>query len=618
MPRSDQDVPKDRADLRLRAEELLRRHINDLRAPSPQEVQELVHELEVHRIELEMQNQELREAQQGLEQARDRYADLYDFAPQGYVTLDARGIVREINLTAARMLGKERARLVGYPFITHVEAADRPVARGHLRQCSQGHEKVTSEVRLAIKGAEPIIVQLFSVAAQGPADGQTLYRSAITDITELKQTQQELQQSKDGLKIRVREKTADLAKTVDSLQEQVNERIAAEEATRQSEQRYRLLFELSPDGILLAVGGKIRMINQAGAALLGAKSSEKLVGKDVMGFVHPDSLEVARRRLRRLVEERQPTAPGELKLIRIDGSIVYCEASSAPVTHEGQPAFLTVFHDVTERRRLQKEVLRVSEAEKQRIGQDLHDGLGQILTGVACLSQALDNKLAEASPDVAAEAGRIATLVSESVTLARSLARGLSPIRQEPDSLMIALKELAANVTGMFGVACVCEWSRPVMIEGHLVAAHVYRIAQEAASNAARHGHARSIVISLTQSGPEAILTVADDGVGLPDDVEQAEGMGLRIMQYRADTIGASLDIRRRAEGGTAVTCRLRQTAEKTSPPAGGAAEPTARDQDASTPKGRFTSDQSRSANEADGSTCPTPTAASQAPPAAD
>jgi len=117
------------SDLRKRAEEVIRAHVRDIRAPSPEEVQNLVHELEVHGIELEMQNRELREAQQELEASRDRYTDLYDFAPLGYVSLDAQGRIQEINLAAAALLGKERARLMGRSFATCVALGDRRAFR---------------------------------------------------------------------------------------------------------------------------------------------------------------------------------------------------------------------------------------------------------------------------------------------------------------------------------------------------------------------------------------------------------------------------------------------------------------------------------------------------------
>lgn len=179
--------PADSSNLRKSAEELLSRHISDLEAPSPEEVQQLVYELEVHRIELEMQNEELREAQQELEASRDRYADLYDFAPLGYVSLDKHGRIQEINLAAAKLLGRERARVTGRPFVSYVAMEDKNTFVHHVRKCVEGQQQVTSEIELTAKGGQSIPVQLDSIAARDPTSRVTLCRTAITDVTEREQ-----------------------------------------------------------------------------------------------------------------------------------------------------------------------------------------------------------------------------------------------------------------------------------------------------------------------------------------------------------------------------------------------------------------------------------------------
>ena len=179
--------PADSSNLRKSAEGLLSTHISDLEAPSPEEVEQLVYELQVHRIELEMQNEELREAQQELEASRDRYADLYDFAPLGYVSLDKHGRIQEINLAAAKLLGRERARLTGRPFISYVAMEDKSIFMHHVRKCVEGQQQVTSEIDLTPKGGQSIPVQLDSIAARDPTSGVTLYRTAITDVTEREQ-----------------------------------------------------------------------------------------------------------------------------------------------------------------------------------------------------------------------------------------------------------------------------------------------------------------------------------------------------------------------------------------------------------------------------------------------
>ena len=182
-------------DLRAMAEELVSKHVTDLDAPELEKVQRLVYELEVHRAELEMQNQELREAQKQLEVSRDRYADLYDFAPLGYVTLDAPGLILDINLTAARLLGKERSFLIGHPFAGHVVKEDRSAFRKHVRECVGGHKELTCDIWLAVPDGPSIPVHLCSIPIGDAEEGRPGCRTAITDITERTLADEELRRA---------------------------------------------------------------------------------------------------------------------------------------------------------------------------------------------------------------------------------------------------------------------------------------------------------------------------------------------------------------------------------------------------------------------------------------
>ena len=183
------------SELRGGAEELLRRHISNPHTPSPEEVQSLVHELEVHQIELEMQNRELREAQRLLEESRDRYADLYDFAPLGYVTLDKKGCIQEINLAAAKLLGKERKFLLGMPASTFVVQEQKAALRAHLEKCAQGLDKVTSEFGIVAGDGTSSVVEFHSIPIQDAESGLTLFRTAIADITARKKAEEALRAS---------------------------------------------------------------------------------------------------------------------------------------------------------------------------------------------------------------------------------------------------------------------------------------------------------------------------------------------------------------------------------------------------------------------------------------
>jgi PAS domain S-box-containing protein len=216
-------------------------------------LQRVVHELQVHQEELEAQNEELRETQQLLEASRDRYADLYDFAPIGYTTLDGQGHIREINLTGATILGRERSRLLGTLFSVAVAKGDLNAFHGHLRRCQQGRGPVTTELTLAVRDRDPVPVQLHSVPIVDLTGQTTMYRTAITDITARKQAEKILRLAHDQLEDRVRERTAELAGAVAELRKEISERERTEQTLRelsvrllqtQDEERRRIAREL--------------------------------------------------------------------------------------------------------------------------------------------------------------------------------------------------------------------------------------------------------------------------------------------------------------------------------------------------------------------------------------
>jgi PAS domain S-box-containing protein len=210
--------------------------------------------------------------------------------------------------------------------------------------------------------------------------------------------------------------------------------------------------------------------------------------------------------------------------------------------------------DITERKRLEQTVLEVSNSEQRRIGQDLHDGLGQHLTGIAFMSKALEQKMAEQSLPEAADVAKIVKLVNEGIHKTRELARGLLPVLSDSLGLMSALQHWASEVEDLFRISCRFECDEAVRIHNDATTNHLYRIAQEAVHNAIKHGRARNIGISLTGVAGRGILTIRDDGAGI-DAGANHTGMGLNIMRYRAGMIGGALEIVRCGERGTLVTC---------------------------------------------------------------
>jgi len=240
---------------------------------------------------------------------------------------------------------------------------------------------------------------------------------------------------------------------------------------------------------------------------------------------------------------------------RKDGALRHMLLDATPLWEEGQSPYWSVFsRDITERVHLEREILEISEREQRRIGQDLHDGLCQHLAGIELMSQVLEQKLVRRSKEAAGRAGDIARNVRDAIGHTRLLARGLSPVTLESEGLMSALHELALNTEKIFRVACRFECDPPVLVSDFPNASHLFRLAQEAVSNAIKHGKAKRISIRLKEERGRMILSIIDNGLGFPPQIPKSKGMGLRIMQSRAGMIGGTLVFGRNAGGGASVT----------------------------------------------------------------
>jgi signal transduction histidine kinase len=215
-----------------------------------------------------------------------------------------------------------------------------------------------------------------------------------------------------------------------------------------------------------------------------------------------------------------------------------------------------LLQEIDGRKHLEKEILNICEREQKRIGQELHDSIGQQFTGIAFMTKVLEQKLSEKLPEEATDATEIKKLVNQAMDQMRSLARGLHPVDLDAGSLTSALQELAATTENLFGIRCNLIYDEPITVYNSEVAAHLYRITQEAITNAIKHGQTNNIQIELTQKKDKLFLKVENDGLDFPEEFEaRGTGMGLQIMDHRADIIGATLNIHKADKGGTILTC---------------------------------------------------------------
>ena len=419
------------------------------------------------------------------------------------------------------------------------------------------------------------------------------------DITDLKHAEAELQEAHDELENRVQQRTRELAQANTLLQAEIAERVRAEAALRQSEEQFRAAVEGAPNG-MITVGsdGTILMANSQMEIIFGYMR-EELLGQPVEMLVPERFRGQHFRQLSEFFAKpmvRPMGAGRDLYGLRKDGSEFPVEIGLNPIGTVNETQVLASITDITERKRiedalvrarheleirvqertaqlaitnetlkseiserkrLEKSILEISEKEKGRIAQDLHDGLGQHLTGVAFLSKVLERKLIEKSVPDAYDAAKIARLVNEAINQTRELARGLLPVQSGSKGLMSALRHLASEVEELFDISCRFRVDEDVSIRNSDLATHLYRIAQEAVTNAIKHGQSRQIFIGLSHRPGKVILSIQDDGSGFTNRLKNKEGMGIRTMNYRANMIGASLDIQKNPTGGTVVVCTL-------------------------------------------------------------
>ncbi|HEY5914816.1 MAG TPA: PAS domain S-box protein [Verrucomicrobiae bacterium] len=325
-------------------------------------------------------------------------------------------------------------------------------------------------------------------------------------------------------------------------------RIAAEESLRRSEAHLRSIVKNAPIALLAAdARGTITFEDGQALSAMGFKPGEHLKQPVAEVFKqHPVVLDDIDRAL-----------AGEEFSSVVDFGPNLFENRYTPGPGDGKPAgFIAVAIDVTERSRLQRQILEISDREQARIGQDVHDGLCQQLIGAALKANALEQSLTTQTLPDAATARKICALLDEAITESRRVCRGLYPVRLKTEGLVPALEELVRTSAERYTVECQFVTSERQLRCDETTATHLYRITQEAVNNAVKHSRCRKIVVLLSLSGREIDLLIQDDGQGLKPAPEARTGMGLHIMDYRARSLGGRLRVNSDADG-TTVSCRV-------------------------------------------------------------
>jgi PAS domain S-box-containing protein len=336
-------------------------------------------------------------------------------------------------------------------------------------------------------------------------------------------------------------------------------RLKFESELRDTAARLRGIVDTAVDGIItIDELGIVETVNPAAERIFGYAASE-IIGRNVSMLMpepyhseHDGYLE----RYRRTGERRIIGIGREVRGRRKDGTEFPMDLAVSAANVGQRRIFTGLVRDITERKRLEQEILEISDHEQRRIGADLHDDLCQRLAGIRFSCDALRSTLSKNSSDgVSERLDKIATGLSEAIDRTRMLARGLSPVALESNGLASALQELTDGVRNLFGIDCRFESNGEIILGETMVATHLYRITQEAINNALKHGSPSQLVITLKDAGDKAALTIRDNGAGFLAESAPAQGMGLRSMAYRAGMIGANLRVKSKPGQGTQIIC---------------------------------------------------------------
>jgi PAS domain S-box-containing protein len=331
----------------------------------------------------------------------------------------------------------------------------------------------------------------------------------------------------------------------------VTARHESEAKLRRSEQLLRTTTANTADTLMLVdTDLRVRFINRGYARF----AIDDIVGREISALLPESARATVIARLRHVLGSGESTTY-EFRLQEEGAEPQYFENRAVLVQDEEIGAGLSIsVTDITDRKRLEQEILDVSSRERQAIGRDLHDGLGQELTGVALMLRSLAIRFEHQFPEGVSTINEIVGVVNQSIENARSLARGLLPVRTDTGGLPFALRELATRGHDLYGLEVTFRaevW--PEITLSETSASHLYRIAQEALTNAARHAQARKVDILLMVTRRTFLLRITDDGVGLQRRGRPSTGMGLKIMRYRAGIIGAKIEFGGNKPQGTIV-----------------------------------------------------------------
>lgn len=497
--------------LRRKAEKLLSQNPLEIPVLSTVEVQTLFQELDVHQIELQMQNEELRQSQAELAATRDAYVELYDFAPVGYLTLDPEGRIIEANFTAATLLGLERGKLLlGHTFAGFVHRDSLNTWDNHLKRLLKHPEEHGVDLALQRPDGERLTVRVECMPRLNENREFERCLMTLTDLTERVHAEEALKKSEQ-----------DLALFNLQLEQLVDERSVA---LSESEEKYRLLFESETDAIMVFDGYTRRFIdvNQAAVDAYGYSRAEFLELTHRELTADPEGSDVVIRQT--LAGSPPPSIISRHR--KKDGTIIPVEVTGSSFSIKGRRLVCGVVRDITERvrweaelehnqeelRKLASELSLAEQRERERIGQELHDGVSQLLSSsILRMTVLKDMGLPEA---VAESINTVCGILEQTLKQTRSLTFELSCPMLNELGLAAALEELCSSMSHEYSIRFEFKGNKellPIAMDHRIV---LYRSTRELLINVMKHSGAKWAGVHLDRVDGHLRICVKDDGKG--------------------------------------------------------------------------------------------------------